>query len=311
MNEHPQDLLPAFALGVLDADEAGQVMQHVAVCAACRADVESFGAVVGLLPYSAAPQEPSALVKRRIFALIDASSQAQQADQASARGRRPRIGRWMAVVAACSLALAVIFGMLVADQRGQMDTLTAQLGEREQALQQMRGQFEQERQQLVAQLAQRDRKIEEIDNQLGLREKTIQEANRLVDERERTIEQMRTQLERERQEMTFVSNAVGQTLTPTQAGAQGKMFMSPGSTHAVLFVSGLQQPEAGKVYQFWFATPDQQVPSQTFIVGPDGAATLAIEAPAAVDGYDQVMVTVEPAPGSQRPSSEVVLEATL
>ena len=131
------------------------------------------------------------------------------------------------------------------------------------------------------------------------------------EKRERTIEQMRTHLERERQEMTFVSNAVSQPLTPTQAGAKGKMFMLPGSTHAVLFVSGLQQPAPGKVYQFWFATPDRQVPSQTFTVGPDGATTLALEAPAAVDGYDQVMVTVEPAPGSQQPSSDVVLEATL
>jgi hypothetical protein len=89
------------------------------------------------------------------------------------------------------------------------------------------------------------------------------------------------------------------------------MFMRPGNTHALLVLSGLKQPAAGKVYQFWFATADQQVPSRTFAVGPDGAATVSIEAPAAVDSYAQVMVTIEPEPGSQRPSAEIVLEATL
>jgi hypothetical protein len=311
MNEHPHDLLPAFALGALDADEANQVIHHVAACAACRADVESLGTVVGLLPYSVAPQDPPAAVKRRLFAMIEITSQAQPVELPAARSRQAQSGRWMGVVAACSLALAVVFGVLFASQRGQMDTLTTQLGEREQALQQMRGQFEQERQQLTAQLAERDRKIQEINNQVGQREQTIQEVNRLIDERERTIEQMRVQLDRERQEMVFISNAVSQPLNATQVGAGGKMFMQPGKTHAVLFVSGLKPPAAGKIYQFWFATGDQQVPSNTFTVGPDGAAILAIEAPAAVNGYAQVMVTVEQAPGSQRPSSEVVLEATL
>jgi hypothetical protein len=89
------------------------------------------------------------------------------------------------------------------------------------------------------------------------------------------------------------------------------MFMQPGNTHAVLFVSGLKPPADGKIYQFWFATADKPVPSKTFTVGPDGAAMVTIEAPAAVDGYAQVMVTIEPARGSQLPSSEVVLQASL
>jgi hypothetical protein len=311
MNEHPHDLLPAFALGALDAGEASQIMQHVAACDACRADVESLGAVVGLLPYSVAPQAPPAAVKRRLLAMIDASSEARLAEPPAARGRPAGPGRWMSAAAACSLTLALVLGLLFAGERGRADTLAVQLGEREQAIQQIRGQFEQERQQLTARLGEREREIQEISNQLGQREQTIQEINRLIDERERTIEQIRIQLERERREMVFISSAVSQPLNAAQAGAGGKMFMRPGSTHAVLFVSGLKPPADGKVYQFWFATADKQVPSDTFTVGPDGAATVPIEAPAAVDGYAQVMVTIEPAPGSQLPSDEVVLEASL
>jgi hypothetical protein len=239
--------------------------------------------------------------------VIDAAHEAQPA----VPSRRAALGRWTGVVAACSLALAVVFGLLFANQLGQTNTLIAQLSERDQALQQLRGQFEQERQQLIVQLGERDRQIQEIDNQLGRREQTIQELNRLIDERERTIEQINLQLERERKETVFVSNAISQTLNATQAGAGGKMFMQPGHNHAVLFVSGLKQPAAGTIYQFWFATGNQQVPSDTFTVGPDGAAVVPIDAPAAVDGYSQIMVTVEPESGSRQPSDEVVLEARL
>ena len=217
----------------------------------------------------------------------------------------------MSVAAACSLALALVFGLLFAGERGRVDTLTAESAEREQALQQISSRLEKERQQLTAQLAERDRQIQEVKNLVSQREQTIQQINRLLDERQRTIEHISAQLERERQDMVFVSSAVSQPLSAAQAGAGGKMFMQPGSTHAVLFVSGLKPPAAGKVYQFWFATADKQVPSNTFTVGPDGAAIVPIEAPAPVNGYAQVMVTMEQAPGSQRPSAEVVLEASL
>src|SRR5512138_162331 len=99
MNEHPHDLLAAFALGALDAVEASQVMQHVAVCTACRADVESFGAVVGLLPYTVAPQAPPAAVKLRLFAMIEAASEARPVTAPLTQRRQDGPRRWMSVAA--------------------------------------------------------------------------------------------------------------------------------------------------------------------------------------------------------------------
>ena len=132
----------------------------------------------------------------------------------------------------------------------------------------------------------------------------------LVAERGRTGTLM-SQLDQEHREAVFISNAVSQPLRGKRAGAWGKMFMQPGSTHAVLMLYGRKPPAAGKVYQLWLANAGQQVPLNAFTVGPDGAATLAIEAPAPVDSYGQVMVTVEQAPGSRSHSDEVVLEASM
>jgi anti-sigma-K factor RskA len=297
MNEHPYDLLPAFSLGALDAHETSQVMQHVAACTSCRADVESWGAVVGLLPYAVAPHSPPADVKRRLFAMIGDSLEARTGAASAAQNRWDGAQRWMGAAAACSLALVLVLGLLFSNERGRTDTLTAQLGERDLAIRQIRGQFEQERQQLVAQLGQREQAIQQINNRLG--------------ERDLAIQRLAVQLDRERQEMVFVATAVSQPLKGAQAGAEGKIYMHPGSTHAVLVVYGLKPSAAGKVYQFWLVTAGIQMPSDILEVGPDGAAMLVIEAPAPVDSYAQVMITVEPAPGSVSPSDEIVLEATL
>jgi hypothetical protein len=132
-----------------------------------------------------------------------------------------------------------------------------------------------------------------------------------VSQRDHAIHQIRTQLDRERQEAVFISTAVGRPLDGAHAGAKAKMYMQPGSKHAVLVVYGLKPPAEGKIYQCWLATSDRLVPSKVFTVGPDGVAMLAIDAPAPVEQYARVLITVEPAPGSQKPSEMVVLQATL
>ncbi|MFL5800274.1 MAG: anti-sigma factor domain-containing protein [Roseiflexaceae bacterium] len=113
------------------------------------------------------------------------------------------------------------------------------------------------------------------------------------------------------QQMLFVSAAIPHRLAGPQPAAVAIMFVKPGEQHVVLVVQGLKPLAAGKTYEFWFATATQPRPSQIFMVGPDGTAMLEFDAPAPVDRYAQVMVTVEPAGGSQIPSGEVVLQAML
>jgi len=284
MNEHPHDALPAFALGALDADEASQVLNHVVACPTCRDDVAAWDSIVALLPYTSAWHNPPAYVRRRVFALISATRTAQSAAPAP----RPRRAagsaqRWTTAMAICSLALALVFGLLFDDTRQRAGMLAAQLQQRDVLISQMRGQLDQQAQQYNVQLAQRDQMI----SQIGV------------------------QLDRERREAAFIAarTTVSQPLGGTQA--TGKMYMQPGNTHAVLVVQSLPQPAPGKIYQFWLATEHVQVPSSTFTVGTDGAALVSIDAPDPVNQYAQVMVTVEPKSGSRTPSHEIVLQAVL
>src|SRR5436309_4541413 len=65
MNEHRwAEHAAAYALGSLDPGERAEFEQHLETCASCRAEVQSFHEVTGLLAQSVAPAAPPALRQR-------------------------------------------------------------------------------------------------------------------------------------------------------------------------------------------------------------------------------------------------------
>lgn len=270
MTDHPQDSIPAYVLGALDADEAIQVGRHLALCAACRSEAEAFHAVVVALPYAAAGADPPPRVKRQLFARVAAEAERPSPARQPFGWR----GRWMGAATAVSLVLVLALGAIAAGTRGQAATLSAQLDQARRQAATLSAQLDQSRQQVAV-----------LTSQLVAREQVAR----------------------------FIS--APQTLerrldSPNQV-ASATMYMQPNSRHAVLIVRGLPRVASGRIYQFWLAKPGQQVPSSTFDVAQDGTAMLEIDAPAPVNQYAQVMVTVEQSGGSQQPSQQVVLSGEL
>ncbi len=70
LEEHVTDLLPAYALGCLDEDEAGLVTAHLAVCQVCSAELRTYQAVGEALPLAVSMAEPPPAVKQRLMAQI-------------------------------------------------------------------------------------------------------------------------------------------------------------------------------------------------------------------------------------------------
>ncbi len=66
--EHLFDLLPAYALGSLDPVEEQQVNEHLASCAICRAELETYDGVVQNLPLAMVQSAPSSDLKRKVLA---------------------------------------------------------------------------------------------------------------------------------------------------------------------------------------------------------------------------------------------------
>jgi anti-sigma factor RsiW len=69
-----RDLLGAFALGAVDAEEAATVRRHLATCAACQAEMVSLWAVVDVLQDSSEPLDPPPALRDRIAAVIMAEA---------------------------------------------------------------------------------------------------------------------------------------------------------------------------------------------------------------------------------------------
>jgi anti-sigma-K factor RskA len=65
-----RDLLGAFALGAVDAEEAATVRAHLATCAECQAEIAGLWAAVDSLPGMVEPMDPPPALRDRIAAAV-------------------------------------------------------------------------------------------------------------------------------------------------------------------------------------------------------------------------------------------------
>ncbi|MFD5447438.1 anti-sigma factor [Streptomyces sp. NPDC003470] len=84
------------------------------------------------------------------------------------------------------------------------------------------------------------------------------------------------------------------------AGGTGTLVVSAGRDRAVFMASDLAAPPEGKVYQLWFADGEAMRPAGLMDPGRGDQAVLMR---GTVDGASEVGITVEPAGGSDQPTS--------
>lgn len=127
---HMPELLSLYALGATDGDECARVEEHVASCAACRAELDALSHDAALLG-QAHVEPPPATLRAVVLDAIDSIDDAHAAapavvpDASTVRSVRPRRRRFAmpALVAACMLlALGVaVQSVRVADLRSELD----------------------------------------------------------------------------------------------------------------------------------------------------------------------------------------------
>ncbi|MFI6421979.1 anti-sigma factor domain-containing protein [Streptomyces sp. NPDC050842] len=87
-------------------------------------------------------------------------------------------------------------------------------------------------------------------------------------------------------------------------GAVGTVVVSASLDRAVFAASGMAPPPPGKVYQLWYADGDGTMRPAGLMDPGAGAEATLLDGP--VDGASGMGVTVEPAGGSPRPTSDPV-----
>jgi len=128
---HVFDLLPAYAIGSLDADEAGQVAEHLLSCLICRSESYAFQTIAEQLSLAVPPVTPSTEVRERLMQRIQAA-RVPQLVPAQAVGR-PMLERLLPVWGLASLALLIVlgaFGLMLWQRLDHLEFITSAGGMR-------------------------------------------------------------------------------------------------------------------------------------------------------------------------------------
>lgn len=128
---HVLDLLPAYALGSLDADEADRVEEHLQSCWICRAESSTFQYVAEQLSFAVPPESPSPGLKGRLLQRVQ-SVRPQPRVPAQAT-RRPLLERLLPAWGLASLGLILTlaaFNVLLWQRLNQLEFITSPGGMR-------------------------------------------------------------------------------------------------------------------------------------------------------------------------------------
>jgi anti-sigma-K factor RskA len=105
------------------------------------------------------------------------------------------------------------------------------------------------------------------------------------------------------------ASTVAARATPVAPDARATIVRTDDA--AVLNVQRLRQPGPGRVYEVWLVRKGSEKPEPSALFSVHRNGTGAAGIPGGLDGVEQVMVSSEPARGSQQPSTKPVLVANL
>lgn len=298
----------AYALGTLDPEDRAAVEALLAASPEQQEELRQLREVVALLPYAAQPTSPPERVRQQLLARIAATAAQPAATPAAASANAPtppRRARWLVPAIAAALATLVLalagITLSLTDSMARLDQTNRELVTTLGTLQQALANTQARQETLAGQLAAGQSQLEQVSAKLAASEERIGQLSAKVAQDDYVI--------------SFVSapGVATRQLVSAQAelNAQGKMYMYPGNSSAVVLFSGLPPLAPGKVYQFWLADDGNQVAGGTFVADSSGIGHIVVQAPREVNAFSQVMVTVEPEGGSAMPSANVVLEGNL
>jgi anti-sigma-K factor RskA len=131
-----QELSGAYALGATSQEERREAEEHLSQCATCLEVLQELQKAVDYLPFAVPPIEPSASVKTRLFATIqaEAGQHARNAQMRPLMQRQTRPGWWsywqtrvLATVAAIFLLLCggmAMWNMVLQQQLAAVPSFT-------------------------------------------------------------------------------------------------------------------------------------------------------------------------------------------
>lgn len=282
-NNHVEDQIDAYALGILEDEAVAQVETHLEICQQCYALLQQARKVTELLLFAPRPVRPPAGLKQRILARI-----AQE--EHSSRTRQPPLDRPVGLPSSTPEPAPAGAGPIsVSDQQksSASDTTAAALPPG----------ITPERQGLIGTLRQ----------MLSGRKGATGDATP-TSQAEMPNQQLQAIVRLLRSPHPAIWELPG---TPEAPNARAHLLGSPEDDLAVLIVSGLEPLPPERDYQLWFLREGQPRGSAVFDVQANGEGQILIRAPRQLGHYDLAAITPEPAGGSPGPTGPIMIAGQL
>jgi anti-sigma-K factor RskA len=268
-----------YVVGALDPDEVRTFEAHLAGCADCRKEVAAMNEVTAHLSEIVAAEPPVGL-RSSVLAQIAGTAQ----DQAAAVPQQPPSrGRHAAPLSATTHTPAAV--------AGAPDTTVIPL----------RRSWRDRTATLVAAAA--------VLAAIGVGSWALNDRNDARDELTAAQQEAAAAQQMTDELATVLSSGDAQSVTAaTKNGATTMVIRSPSRGVALLLASGLPSLPAGKTYQAWTIDNDKATSAGTF--ESQGDQTAYKLPPAAVE-TGTVAITVEPAGGSDQPTTTPIVALAL
>lgn len=275
--------IDAYALGALDAEDAGAVEAHLAVCPDCRRLVAEAGSAAHVLPLALASASllvPPAELKARLVAAVAGTARTAPApDHHPEEATQSSIARGMSAILPASrpeATRATEIRTLVDRGRWRWAAAAAAVLI------------------VVASVAWSVRLSSALDRERATRDR---------------VEAFYSRQQELVLEIVDTPKATRQILRPPTKGsdAYGKLFTRPDLPDVVVMVARLTAPSEGQTYHVWLTSGGTTVDAGVLVVDDQGFGLLTLKADLPGPSYDAVEVRLEPG-GATTPNGTVVLQ---
>ena len=286
---HPYDLLEAFALDALDADEEQTVIEHIEGCFECASAIDEHLQTATALAFTAPSLAPPERVRAGLLAAVDLSQPDSQRVSVSRRPSRGWTGafsasasRWarllMPVTAVAAVVVVAVVVALNVQISGEMDEMKAENN----LLREEMGQNEAA---ASAQLALASDTMAQMQGNLQLLQNTLAQSD----------------------DQSLVMNPM-----QPDSDAWGVLVFSGDGTMGVIMASELEPLAEGDAYHVWLMDEGQRTWAGDMQVDEHGWGAIALDMSGSMTGFDTVQLTRAPlALASVGIAGDIVLEASL
>ena len=289
---HPYDLLEAFALDALDADEEQTVIEHVEDCLECALTIDEHLQTATALAFTAPSLAPPERVRAGLLAAVDLSQPEAEAQRVSVSRRSPSRGwtgafsasasRWarllMPITAVAAVAVVAVVVALNVQISGEMDEMKAENNL-------LREEIGQNEATASAQLALASDTVAQMQGNLQLLQNTLAQSD----------------------DQSLVMNPM-----QPDSDAWGVLVFSGDGTMGVIMASELEPLEEGLAYHVWLMDEGQRTWAGDMQVDEHGWGAIALDMSGPMTGFDTVQLSRAPlALASVGIAGDIVLEASL